>query len=167
MTVRNVHQRQLNAPVSQVAQLIQGLASKDDRLWPHARWSAMAFDRPLSVGATGGHGPIGYFVEAYEPGQSIRFRFTKPEGFVGTHSFEVESIDAGHTRLRHIIEMRLAGSARLQWPLVIRPLHDALLEDALDRAELFCGMQPAPRRWSAWVRFLRRALKRGRPTRRG
>jgi hypothetical protein len=164
MMVLNIHERELNAPASKVGKLIDNLASTDDKLWPHDRWNAMKFDRPLSAGASGGHGPIRYFVETYEPGRSIRFRFTGPRSFLGTHAFEIEELSESKVRLRHVIDMRITGWARLQWSFIIRPLHDALLEDALDRAELFCGMQPAPRHWSFWVRFLRKALNRGRIT---
>jgi hypothetical protein len=160
MTVLNIHERVLNAPALKVGKLIDNLASTDDKLWPHDRWNAMKFDRPLSIGASGGHGPIRYFVEAYEPGRNIRFRFIGLKGFLGTHEFEIEELSESKARLRHVIDMRITGWARLQWLFVIRPLHDALLEDALDRAERSIGMRPAPRHWSFWVRFLRRALRR-------
>jgi hypothetical protein len=47
----------------------------------------------------------------------------------------------------------------LRWALIVRPIHDALIEDALDRMEV--GLDPVaqPRReWSAWVRLLRRCF---------
>ena len=49
----------------------------------------------------------------------------------------------------------------VQWKLVIEPLHDALLEDALDKAERETGL-PAPHRsvWSLRVRFLRWLVRR-------
>lgn len=107
------------------------------------------------MGAVGGHGPIRYFVEAYVPGHSITFRFTGPRGFHGTHGLTVEEDAArGGVRLRHELSMRTSGVARLLWPLVFRWLHDALLEDALDRAEAFCEAKPALKRtWSWQVRF--------------
>jgi hypothetical protein len=155
MRVVNIHERILDASADQVGQLIDGLASDDDRLWPHDRWPAMRFDRPVGVGASGGHGPIGYVVESYSPGRGVRFRFTAPQGFVGSHRFEVEPIDATRTRLRHVIEMQTAGRASLAWAIAIRPLHDACLEDLLDRAEAATGGQPSSRKWSQWVRFVR------------
>jgi hypothetical protein len=60
----------------------------------------MRFDRPLAVGAIGGHGPIRYVVEAYDPGAMIRFRFTRPAGFDGVHGFTVVTRDEGVV-LRH------------------------------------------------------------------
>jgi hypothetical protein len=66
--------------------------------------------------------------------------------------------------LRHLLEMQTTGRARLTWPMVFQPLHDALLEDALDRAELHVGTKPHVRQWSPWVRFLRIAWGRSRRT---
>jgi len=159
MRVHNLHERSLPAPPERVGALLDTLASADDRLWPRDRWPALRFDRPLGPGATGGHGPIRYRVVGYEPGRSLHFRFTWPAGFDGGHRFEVEPGPEGHTRLRHVMEMETRGAARLSWPLLFRPLHDALLEDALDLAERGVGAEPAPRRWSLRVRLLRRLLR--------
>lgn len=139
MKVVNVHERTLPAPAGRMAVLIDGLASTEDRLWPRDRWPAMKLDRPLGVGAVGGHGPIRYTVEGYEPGQRVRFRFDAPEGFAGGHRFELEAIGGDRSRLRHVIEMQVGGRAALAWALAIRPLHDALMEDAMDRAEIHAG----------------------------
>lgn len=166
MSVINIHERMLDASIFEIGRLIDGLASADDKLWPHDRWPAMKFDRPLSVGAVGGHGPIRYTVESYKPGSYIQFRFTEPKGFLGSHRFEVERIEGEKTKLRHIIEMQLEGIAKLSWYLAICPLHDALLEDALDRAEFCVGKQPAKRDWSLWVKCLKRVMSRGRLTKR-
>ena len=62
MLVRNVHYRALSVPPADVAPLLDGLASPTDRLWPVEAWPRMRFDRPLQVGAQGGHGPIRYTV---------------------------------------------------------------------------------------------------------
>lgn len=114
----------------------------------------MRFDRPLGVGAAGGHGPLRYTVQEYERGVRIRFRFTAPAGFHGYHEYE-----AVPGRLIHRLVMTTHGPARLSWPLIFRPLHDALIEDSLDTAQRSLGAAPhQPARWSGWVRLLRRAL---------
>lgn len=154
MKVINVHQRLLHASPDQVGALIDSLASPNDSLWPRHKWPRMAFDRPLGVGAAGGHGPIGYFVEAYTPGQAIRFQFTKPAGFNGWHSVEVVEATARHCVLEHRIEMNTSGLALLTWPLFIRPLHDACVEDLLSLAQSALGNTPKPVSWSPWVRML-------------
>ncbi len=79
MKVINIHERELGANHEQVGALIDSLASEDDRLWPGHSWPRMKFDRPLSIGATGGHGPIRYFIEGYKPGKFIKFCFTNPK----------------------------------------------------------------------------------------
>lgn len=162
MHVLNVHERTLAAPAGSVAELIDRLASPTDVLWPHDRWPAMRFDRPLGVGAVGGHGPIRYDIEDYERGRAITFRFTEPAGFRGIHGFTVEEMDGGRARIRHTIDMQVSGLTWLRWAAVIRPLHDALIEDAFDKVERYLGDESAPRSWSWWVRFLRWVFGRGR-----
>jgi hypothetical protein len=159
MQVRNVHQRSFGVPPRQIAILLDGLASEEDRLWPSSRWPRMRLDRPLQVGAAGGHGPIRYEVETYEPGRIVRFRLRAPRGFDGFHAFEVVAIGAERTTLRHVLEMTARGPALLTWPIVFHPLHDALVEDCLDGAARAVGEAPASRPWSLWVRVLRRAFR--------
>jgi hypothetical protein len=163
MRVHNVHHRELPVPADVLGALLDSLAERDDRLWPIAAWPPMRFDRPLQVGAIGGHGPIRYTVESYDPSRAISFRFTGPPGFNGTHRFVVEPTPSG-SRIAHDLRMRTSGSGTLSWLVVFRPLHDALLEDALHRATLASGVPEAPPTWSLWVRILR-ALLRSRRTR--
>jgi hypothetical protein len=159
--VLNIHTRDIQASRAALGALLDTLASKQDLIWPHEHWPAMRFDRPLEVGAVGGHGPIRYSVESYEPGQAILFRFTGPRSFHGTHGFMIKDRAPGIVRLEHTLSMRLSGTALLSWPLLFRWLHDALIEDALDRAESSLTKRPLPqRRWSLWVRFLRHVMKR-------
>lgn len=153
-------------PAAQVGALLDRLASPTDPIWPKRDWPAMRFDRPLQQGAVGGHGPIRYSVESYEPGQLIRFRFSAPRGFDGTHTFEVLSTPDERSTLRHELVMEARGPALVTWPLIFRPLHDALLEDALDHAERAAGGDPSPRAWPLSVRVLRAILgARRRPDR--
>jgi hypothetical protein len=62
--------------------------------------------------------------------------------------------------LRHVITGRLRGAGHLAWPLFVRWLHDAVLEDLLDNAATAVGHPPAtPARWSPWVRVLYRLFE--------
>jgi hypothetical protein len=163
MVVNNVHERLLPAAADEVAALMASLSSHEDRLWPRQWWPAMRFDRALGVGAVGGHGPIRYSVVQYVPGESVVFRFSAPRGFDGTHAYYLAAQDEAHTLLWHVLAMRTSGPALLAWPLVFRPLHDALIEDSLDVAEAaMTGQSLGARRWSAWVRLLRAMLRRRR-----
>jgi hypothetical protein len=162
--VLNVHERSFRSSPDKAARLLDSLSSPKDALWPWQHWPRMRLDKPLGLGATGGHGPIRYAVVAYEPGKKVTFEFISPRGFVGKHWFEVVAHGASGTVLRHTIEMSLVGSALLSWPLVIHPLHDALVEDALTNAQIALGEQPTPLTWSPWVRLLRRVVgRRGKP----
>jgi hypothetical protein len=161
MKVLNVHERELSVPPKQVGGLIDSLSSSQDLLWPRHSWPRMEFDRPLQVGANGGHSPICYFVESYTPGRSIRFRFTGPKGFNGHHRFEIFEIAAEACILRHTLEMDAIGPAVMSWPLVFRPLHNALIEDSLALAQASLGQPPVVREWSSWVKLLRWLVSKG------
>lgn len=161
MRVRNVHRRDFAVAPETLGLLLDTLSSAEDRIWPSDNWPMMRLDRPLGVGAAGGHGPIRYVVEAYEPGVSIVFRFTGPEGFDGTHTFSVEPLSEG-ARLSHVLTMDTSGKASLSWALVYRPLHDALVEEAFDRAAAAVGEPLATPPWSLWVRMLRAIVRRPR-----
>lgn len=154
--MRNVHERALPVPADQAGALLDHLAGPDDSLWPAPRWPALRLDRPLGVGAQGGHGPVRYHVTEYEPGHRVRFTFDRA---IGVHEFRVVPDGAAQCRLVHILEGRLHGSTLLRWLVAVRWLHDALVEDALDNAELaLTGTLAQPARWSPWVRFLRARL---------
>jgi len=117
------------------------------------------------VGAIGGHGPVRYSVEEYHPSQSIVFRFSAPRGFNGTHRFEVEERQ-GKTVLRHVIEMHTTGMALLSWPLAIRSLHNAAIEDCFDQAAISLKADlPHPARWPFYVRLLRALMRMMTPSR--
>lgn len=156
--VRNTHQRVIAAPAELLGELVDTLGGPRDRLWPSPAWEPMRLDRPLSVGADGGHGPIRYQVSEYEPGRRVRFTFHPETGFRGHHELVVEPLPDGNTLLRHQADAVALGTSRLAWPLAIRPVHDAMVEDLLDNAEhASTGRPPRPRPWSPWVRLLRRA----------
>lgn len=115
----------------------------------------MILDRPLGVGATGGHGPIRYHCTAYTPGHLAEFTFTIPI-VNGTHTFEI----LGPT-LRHTIHAHPRRLGHLIWPLALRWLHDACLEDLLDHGAISLGHPPPERAHrSPYVRFLRRLARR-------
>lgn len=155
--MRNVHERSIDAPADVVGALLDRIAGEDDPLWPTPAWPPIRFDRALAAGATGGHGPIRYSVEEYEPGRRLRCRFDPAIGVDGFHELTVEPQHDGKSVLRHVISARLSGRMRLAWPLSIRWLHDALIEDLLDNAQLAATGRLAKRaRWSAWVRLQRR-----------
>ncbi len=156
--IRNVHSREYEAPPEAAEALLSTLGGEEDRLWPAFRWPAMRFKGPREPGQAGGHGPIRYTIEAWEP-RFARFRFTAPKGFHGHHQFRIEALPGGRIRLSHEVEMEAQGRAYLTWALGIRWLHDALLEDALDRASGILGHALPPRPLGLWVRFLRRALQ--------
>jgi hypothetical protein len=154
--VRNVHERRVAAPVGELGPLLDRLGGPEDALWPSPAWAPMVLDGPVAVGASGGHGEIRYRVVAHEPGRRVEFAFDLAIGVRGRHVFSIEPDGGSGSVLRHVAEGRLGWPMVLLWPLAVRWLHDALVEDLLDRAERAAGTGPAaPARWSPWVRLLR------------
>ncbi|KAA6213060.1 DUF2867 domain-containing protein [Streptomyces albofaciens JCM 4342] len=154
-TVRDVHARTVHAPAGTVGALLDRLAGDDDPLFPVPVWPAMRFDRPLGVGAAGGHGFVRYRVTAYEPGRRVRFDF--PDG--GHHAVEVTPLDAGSCRVTHVLENRPRGAERVAWPLAVRWVHATVVEEVLDNVERAAtGTVRAPARRSPYVRLLNRLL---------
>jgi hypothetical protein len=136
--ILNVHEREVGDAGAAIDRI--------EEVWPGARWTSLRLDRPLGVGARTGRAVVREEVVEYRPHERLVFRFTEPRGLHGGHRFE-----ARDGVLRHTIEGDARGLMTLGWPLVIRPLHDALLEDLLDRAE---GIRSS-RAYSPRVRFLR------------
>ncbi len=159
MKVINIHRRIINQPKDKVAELLGTLATENDGIWPYEQWPAMRFRDGLVEGARGGHGPIQYSIEKYIPHKLIQFRFIKPAGFNGIHKFEIMEGEKGKTELRHTIDMDVSGADLFLWSLAIRPLHNALLEDALDKAENRFLTERRKTEWPVWVKILRKMLK--------
>ena len=158
--IYNVHQRELAASPEAVGRLLDSLAGPDDEVWP-PDWPPLKLDRPLAVGAWGGHGPVRYRVENYDPGRRVVFRFEEPAGFDGHHEYVVIALSERSAILRQTLIMRTHGAARLSWPLLYRPLHDALIEDSLFQAAQSLGLRVSdPPQWSQRVRLLRRLGRR-------
>jgi len=159
MKIWNVHERRLNAPPEKVGTILNTLSSKGDRLWPSDTWPPQQFDKPLGVGARGGHGPVRYAVSAYVPGRIVEYRFDGTgltAAWDGRHLFEVIPRKS-HVILRHTIDAAADPKTWITWFLMIRPMHNALMEDALDRAESGLDIGPKrPARWGLWVRLMRR-----------
>ena len=156
MRIDNRHARTIALDAVEAGKWLDSLASEDDQLWPRS-WPPMVLDQGLRVGSRGGHGPVRYAVEAYVPGKSVAFAFDRSIGLHGTHRFDLVPVDGG-VRFEHRIDAQATGTMRLAWPLAVRWLHDALIEDAFDAASTRVGT-PCRTPWSLWVRMLRRVLR--------
>ena len=133
--IRNVHERTIPATLQTVGAMLDTLSGSADSVWPGEHWPPMRFDRPLGVGADGGHGDVLYTVTEYVPGRKVVFRFADGSGFVGTHRLELAEAAAGGTLVRYLIDARTGGPMRLLWPTVVRWMHDAVVEDLFDKVE--------------------------------
>lgn len=158
MKVLNIHKRSINQPKKIIVDHLKTLATEQDCIWPKENWPALRFKDGLKMGAEGGHGPIRYFVEAYNPDEIIQFRFTKPTGFNGIHKFEIKELTENKTEISHTIEMDTTGKGTLSWVFGIRSLHNALIEDAFDKFENMFTENKKSTEWNFWVKFLRKRL---------
>lgn len=164
MKILNVHERTLKLTPQVIGTAIDSLAGPDDIIWPRDKWPAMEFDLGLCVGAKGGHGVVRYEVEEYIPGKRAVFRFDgtgMTAGLDGRHFFEVLPHQE-HIIIRHVIDAKCNFPFWLTWYFLIRPLHDALLEDGLDQMEnKLMGSEKATN-WSPWVKFIRSRMAKAR-----
>jgi len=159
MKVLNVHTRTIPYPYEAVVELLSTLATADDKVWPKQHWPAMRFKDGLAAGSRGGHGPIRYTIDSFQPDKLIQFKFVDMNGWNGIHRFEIKPIPPNSTHLVHVIDMNATGSGLIKWSLATRWLHDALIEDAFDKIENHFSPDIKKTKWSWWVKFLRFLLK--------
>ena len=160
MKITNIHQRDYIQPGEVISEILQTLSSKEDRLWPHEIWPPMVLNNGLQLNSSGGHGPIGYYISKYDYGESIEFTFTRPTEFVGTHKFEIIKISNNSKCLRHTISMDVNLKGMVAWYFTIKWLHDALLEDCLDKVTNQLSDNKAYSPHNFWVRRLRKMLRK-------
>lgn len=160
MQVINSHNRIISQPIEKVSQLFKTLATSEDRIWPYENWPAIRFKDGIKVGSKGGHGRIRYTIIKYVEGKYIKFKFSKPEGFNGTHHLKIEHNAECSTIISHEINAHLSFKASCFWVIVIRWLHDALIEDAFDKVENYFSTDKRDTKHNFWVKFLRGVYKR-------
>jgi hypothetical protein len=154
MRFERTHRREIEAPPGTVGALIDTLGSEHDRLWPSQKWPTLAigFDRALAVGAKGGHGPIRYVVSEYTPSERVEFCFDRCSGVEGTHRLCVEALGPARSRLTHTVDANLGLRYAVMLP-AFRAMHDAVLGDLLDCAELHAtGRVVRPSVTPRWLR---------------
>jgi hypothetical protein len=142
--------------------MLRTLSTVNDMLWPSEHWPAMKFKGGIKVGAEGGHGPIRYSVEKYDPYSIIQFRCSRPLGFNGIHKFEVKELSDRQTEVTHVIELKTDLGGTFTWLFAVKSLHNALVEDGLDKLENQFSEDKKYTEWNVWVRILRWLLSRRR-----
>lgn len=160
MRVINSHKRIINQPKEKVSDLFKTLATTNDQIWPAKNWPAMCFKEGLKIGSRGGHGRIHYTIIAFEAGNHIKFKFTKPNGFNGTHELSIKAMSEHASEIHHLIKMNTTLKASFLWVVVIRWLHDALIEEAFDNVQNYFSEEKKTATYSQWVVFLRDFYKR-------
>jgi len=162
LKVLNIHKRTINQPKDKVTELLKTLSTENDRIWPKEKWPEMKFKEGIQIGAKGGHGPIRYSTEKYNPNEIIQFRFSKPNGFNGIHKFEIKELDKEKTEIKHTIDMNTEGKGTLIWTFAICSLHNALIEDGFDKLKNNFSDNRKSTEWNIWVKFLRKQISKKR-----
>lgn len=160
MKIINIHKRIINQPKESISKILDSLSSNNDQLWPNEKWPPMIFKKGLIEGAIGGHRPIRYSIIKYIPGSLIEFNFIKPDEFKGIHKFEIAEIEKDKIELKHTINMTVSVKGIFIWYVAIKWLHDALLEDCMDKVENNFLTEKIKTDWNFWVLFLRRIFRR-------
>ena len=160
MTILNIHKRKIHQHKEKVSNLFKTLATRHDKIWPYENWPAMHFKDGMQVGSKGGHGLVRYTIIDFKEGEFVKFRFSKPDGFNGTHELKIRAIDDSITEIEHIISAELSLKASVLWVFVIRWLHDALIEDAFDKVENQFTVHKKRSEYNIWVKLLREFYKR-------
>jgi len=158
LKVLNIHTRTINQPIREVSELLETISTENDKIWPKGKWPRMKFNDGIHMGAKGGHGPIRYTVEKYDPNEIIQFRFSKPNGFNGIHKFEIKEFADRQTEIKHTIDMVTKGKGTLIWLFAIRSLHNALIEDGFDKIENNFSNLNKKTEWNIWVKIVRKLL---------
>jgi hypothetical protein len=164
MVMRNVVQRAIPADMDTVGAHLDQI----ERHWPAPPWPALHLEHGLAVGSPGRHGPISYHVESFEPGRRTRWVFTPDVGLTGYNEISVLDGGPGRTVITDELAGRLHGRMVLVWPVGLRWLHEALINDLFDNIERAAtGRVRRPRRHNVWVRTIRwlgrRRHRSGRP----
>lgn len=160
MQVINIHKRTINKPKTKVSGIFKTIATYEDLVWPYENWPAIRFKDGLQVGSKGGHGSIRYIIIEFVEGDYMKFQFSKPEGFHGTHELRVKTISKDVTEISHKIEMSTSLKASFFWVFIVKWLHDALIEDAFDKVENYFYNNKKTTKYNPWVKLLREAYKR-------
>lgn len=129
--MRNVVRRVIPADVDTVGAELDRI----ERHWPAPPWPALHLDRGLSAGSPGRHGRIRYHVESYQPGRCTRWVFTPDAGLAGYNEISVVECGPEQAMITDELAGRLRGRMVLVWPLGLRWLHEALINDLFDNIE--------------------------------
>jgi hypothetical protein len=152
VSMRNVVRRVIPANADAVGAQLERL----EVLWPAPIWPALRLDGGLVAGSTGRHGPISYRVETHDVGRRSRWVFSPEVGLTGYNEISVGPDGPGRSVITDVLTGRLRGRMVLVWPVGLRWLHEALINDLFDNIERAAtGHVRRRHRHSVWVRTMR------------
>src|SRR5713226_3693983 len=165
MKILCVHEREMHGSIEQVGEIVKTHGSSIDRMYPHELWPKTQMegsDGPPEVGRIANRGALRFIMTSFEIGIKVHYswKFIEPAGFDGYHQTDVEDRGNGKLLFKTFVEMETRGlKATLLWLFVMRPLHNAIVEDCFDKIERQLGLSPKGHKWSLWVKTLRRVRR--------
>jgi hypothetical protein len=166
MKVRSAHEREMSGSIEQAIEIVKTYGTLNDQMHPDELWPKIRSvepDGPPAVGKVYIRGAVRFMITFFNIGPTkahYGWKFIEPAGFNGRHESQVEDIGNRRLRFKTFVEIELRGiKFIILWFLIMRPFHNAVVEDCLDKAERKLGNSPKGREWSLWVKLLRR-LKR-------
>lgn len=137
---KNIHERELPISPDEAGEILESLATENDRFWHSNMVEPIVLSNGLEVGSHGGHGPVRYHVAEHVPGIKVRFELDPVMGMLSEHILEVIDTSTSERErviFRHTLLYEVHGVKGLVNPLVIK-IHDGALEDMLDHVEREC-----------------------------
>jgi hypothetical protein len=139
--------------------IIDTFADDDSILWPVEVWPRDRFESKLALNACGGHGGTRYSVAEYVPGHFLKFEFTFPKSYHGFHSFRLTQVKNQQWLLEHNTFIKTNVWKWFLWVMLISPVHNALIQDAFDKAEKYASTNLLfLSKWPLRVYFIRHLL---------
>lgn len=158
MKIFKIHQRfYKNNPI--LMNIIPQLCSPNQTIWPIENWPALQFNDGVKLEAHGGVATIRYRISEILPNSKIVFSFTTPKQFNGIQRFDVNPIGLNMTEFKHTTEIVVGLKGYIYWHSIIKWLHNALMEDMLNKISGKVAGEEIQTSYNLWVKTLRFFLK--------
>ncbi|MFF7245699.1 SRPBCC family protein [Embleya sp. NPDC008237] len=132
----NTHRRTVAASPERVWEVLAGVGSPGDRLFPR-EWGSVEAPEGLRPGAPFHHRGMHCRIEAVEPERRLWIAFPPEHG--GEHGFTLTRAPGGGTTVTHTLHTRPRGIDRVLWHLAVGSIHNAVIEAVLDNLERTAG----------------------------
>ena len=78
--------------------------------------------------------------------------------FFNLNKFDIKELPGNKTEVSHIIDVNTDFGGTIKWVFAVKSLHNALIEDGLDKMENHFTEDEKSTEWNMWVKFIRYIL---------